>query len=450
MTHTTPDPENNTNSFSDFRAELNAARAVLRRISSSTRIRNCQRFATGETTKQTVIIKDGQVSQSRFSHMSLCGRLSCPNCGYMRGLEAEQTIDRLITSVHQRGGGAQLLVATSRAAARLDHEQVTETQSKAYSRFIAALTVTQKGRLGIAGVVHMPEVSYTPSGINPHSNVLVVYNTKPDERTMQYVTSMFTKIWISAHVDNGLPRPTTTRGVVSQEVYNPSAVSGYLTKSYKHGVPRSTYNNKWFTDNGELRDKEDGKTDSISNPHDILRMIAADPKLSNYFISLRKGQSIVRLGGLDFGVVRQESGAIIELEKLPKIVRHWLDYETVTKGRQIISMTKTVRNPRRPNEIFWQAVLDDVREGEPEQAEKEGGIALTIEYDKKKWMEARTGIDSLITNLNQLALNANVSSERDLVEYITKHAGEFGVEISSITSSVQQSSDVAVALDATV
>jgi len=368
----------------------------------------------------------------------------------MRGAESEDIVSRLISSVHQRGGGAQLLVATSRAAARLDHERVTDTQGKAYSRFIAALTVTQKGRLGIAGVIHMPEVSFTPAGLNPHSNILVIYSAKPDEKTMHYITSMFTKIWINTHVDQGLPRPTTTRGVVSQEVYNPSAVSGYLTKSYKHGVPRSAYSNKLFTDNNELRSKGDIKSESISNPHDILRLIAEDPKISKVFIPLRKGQSIIRLGGLDFGILHKTTGAIQELDKLPKVVRHWLDYETVTKGRQIVSMTKTARSPRRPNEIFWQGVLSDVYEGKDEDVRDSQRVSLTIEYDKKKWIEARGGIDTLITNLNLMAMNANVSSERDLVAYITLHAVEFGVEISSISSNAEISQNQPTVLDASI
>jgi len=392
--------------FTDYKKEISASRKILRKISSSYRIRNCQRYSNGSTSDQTIVFNaEGKAVESRFSKLAICGRASCPNCGQMRGMKAERQIEAIIRATQQKGGSAQLIVATSRSAARLDHEELINVQAKAYAKFLAKMNSREKARYGIAGIVHMPEISYTESGINPHSNIVILYSTKSSEMVMKQVEDIFARVWIDTHISEKLPRPTRKNGVMAQEIYDSAAISGYLTKSYKHGFPRSLFNNGWFKENGELDDDGNGK---VRNPHDILRLVNVTPKLNKFFINISKDEEIVRLGGLDFGIVNKRSGDITELEKLPKIIRHWLDYETATKGRNIISVTKVAADSEQYNEIFWREVNEDAEDSLLKPVD-DSRITVTISYDLQKWVESKSGVDELIMALNTAALGIKPS-----------------------------------------
>jgi hypothetical protein len=387
--------------FADYRREISASRKVLRRISSSTRIRNCQRYSNGNTSDQTVTLSaSGEIISSNFSKLSVCGRSSCPNCGQMHGMRAERQVEALIRNTQAEGGRAQLIVATSRSAARLDHEELIKVQGKAYSKFLSKLNQAEKTRLSIAGVIHMPEISYTESGINPHSNIVILYSARVPAITMKKVEDIFARCWIDTHVAEKLPRPTRKNGISAQEIFDPNVVSGYLTKSYKHGFPRSLFNNGWFKENGDLDDDGNG---NVRNPHDILRLINANPKLSKFFIPLAKNQEIVRLGNLEFGIQDKKTGEVEEIEKLPKVIRHWLDYETALKNKTMVSFTKAPSGSTRQNESFWERVTEIARESLKKPVD-DNRIVITIPHDLQKWVEARSSVDELMMFLNTAAL----------------------------------------------
>jgi len=414
----------NTKDLHTYRREITAARKMLRSISSSNRIRNCQRYSNGGTSDQTVVYKDGAVVESRFAKQAICGRATCPNCGAMLAMKVERKIDALIKATQDKGGKAQLIVATSRRAAQLDHEELINVQSKAYAKFLAKMSRAEKTKRGIAGIIYMPEISYTEAGINPHSNILVLYSEDVSEKAMKDVEEAFAQLWISTHEKEGMPRPTRKNGIVGQEIYNAAAVSGYLTKSYKHGFPRSAFNNGWFKENGELDEARNGQ---VRNPHDILRIISRDPKFAKFFITLKKGEEIIRLGGLEFGIVDKD-GTITELTKLPKIIRHWLDYETSNKRRNMVTVTAV--DTEEPNEIFWQEVNEVAAEAllAPIDTSK---ITITIPYDLQSWVGSGKGIDEVITALNAAALSVTSTDnvEEAVNEALAAAAAKLGISL---------------------
>jgi len=388
--------------ITDFQSEVASSRAILRRISSSTRVRGCQRYSTNSTSsEQKIVIKDNKVVQSSFPNLSVCKRATCPNCGQFRAAQIENEISAVIKETKKLGGKAQFIVATSRNAAAQDHEDLIRVQSNAYSKFLEALTPSLRARLSIAGVVHMPEISYTEKGINPHSNVIILYSAEVPDMVTKQVENIFARIWIDKHIDEGMPRPTRKNGIVSQEVYNAEAVSGYLTKSYKHGALKSIYNAGWFEENG-MKPALDGAT---KNPYDILRMINADAKIRRCFVPIKKGQEIIRLGKLNFGVLDKSDGSITELKTLPLLVRHWLDYETSMKGRHIMSITPVAKNPMGQNEIFWQQVRENVNA--VQETDLDDRKVITISYDIQDWIKTGGSVDRLISELNNAALRIN-------------------------------------------
>jgi len=397
-------------SFTEYRKEISSSRKILRSISSSYRIRNCQRYSNGNTSDQTIIVDgSGQVVEARFSKLAICGRASCPNCGQMRGMKAERQIEALIKAAQHKGGRAQLIVSTSRSAARLDHDELMQVQAKAYAKFLAKMNGREKSKFNVAGIVHMPEISYTEAGINPHSNVVIIYSAHVPDITMKQVEDIYARIWIDTHIAEGLPRPTRKNGVVAQEIFDPTIVSGYLTKSYKHGFPRSLFNNGWFKENGDLDDSGNG---NVRNPHDILRLINGNQKLRKFFINMDKQQEIVRLGGLEFGLLNKQDGSITELDKLPKIIRHWYDYETATKGKNIISVTKAVPDSERSNEQFW-AEVHEMAEESMRAPSDDSRVTITVSYDLQKWVESRSSVDDLIIALNSAALSIEPSENTE-------------------------------------
>lgn len=307
----------------------------LRRISASKRLRECGTRVVGTT----VEVKRSEGGRAHFAGLRRCGLVwTCPVCApKIRQARADEIAQALRTA-EARGLSVAFLTLTTghRAGQRLaglygasEAAWGSVRQAKRWRDLMA--------QLGFVGSVQAREITYGAHGWHPHRHMALVFRCELGERERQLLESTAWELWDSRLRTRGLWSSRAVGAVV--RLCGPGRADGlgaYLT------------------------DVAGEKRSAISIEGLSLELARGDLK-----VSPRSVEGVVDRG--------QEDGEA-------EAARLWLEYEASTKGRQMITWSKGLRD-----ELLGGAVETT----DQEEAERDVGGEVLAVLDVEAWKLVR-------------------------------------------------------------
>lgn len=196
------------------RGERWALKAVASELLHGTRVCKCHRIRAKQQSVRVMLEQDS--GKAFYAGLQTCGSVwGCPLCAAKISERRRKELKKAIKQAKQLGLQVMLLTLTIPHGLGDDVNAITDQMIAAWDsikRNKAGRTIRDK--VGLVGTIRAIEVTHglhskVNNGFHPHFHILLFIESSI---TPSEVQALYTPLWQSACVKQGLPRPSDTRG----------------------------------------------------------------------------------------------------------------------------------------------------------------------------------------------------------------------------------------------